>query len=523
MKYLFLLTMLLSSPLLYAQTKGMKPQGGEAPAGTERRLALVVGNKDYTHQRSLTNPLHDAEDMAAALRKLGFEVTLVQNADYRAMMAALSRFRDGLSSTDVAFFYYSGHGSSYGGKNYLLPTDINVRCLEEIEVQGVALDRVLSDLAYRKVKTSLVVLDACRDLPNLKPCLGTTKEVAGNPGLVRPTNNPRGSMVVYATEEGSKADDNPGQRNGLFTDALLRYLTTPNWGIRQILDKTSAEVETRSRGIQSPGRYDKLQGEFVFVQTRETPPPPVNPLRPEPKRDLPVGPEMVFIPGGSFDMGSTEGEEDEKPVHPVTVSGFSMAKYETTVREFAQFVAETNYQTDAEKGGSSKLWNWETNKVYDSTSIYWRHGADARLLLASEYSHPVVHVSHNDALAYCAWLSKKTGRTYRLPTEAEWEYAAGNGTPHTKYSWGDGDPAEPVGNVADKSYKARFDGKFNYKAFNQYTDGYAFTAPVGSFKANKFGLHDMTGNVWEWCSDWYGQDYYASRVATNPTGPSSGT
>jgi formylglycine-generating enzyme required for sulfatase activity len=529
MKYLLLLALLLAGPQLSAQSKSMRPVGGDAPAGTERRLALVVGNKDYTHQRSLTNPLNDADDMAAALRKLGFEVTLVRNADYKGLMAALGRFRDGLFSTDVAFFYYSGHGSSYGGKNYLLPTDVNASCLEEIEVQGVALDRVLSDLTYRKVKTSLVVLDACRDLPGLKPCTGSTKEVAGNPGLVRPTNNPRGSMVVYATEEGSKADDNPGQRNGLFTAALLRHLTTPNWGIRQILDKTSAEVESRSGGNQSPGRYDKLQGDFVFVQTtsgpisaREEPTKP-EPARPNPQRDLPVGPELVFIPGGSFDMGSTEGEEDEKPVHTVTVSGISMAKYETTVREFAQFVAETSYKTDAEKGGTSRLWNPATNKYYDSTGIAWRHGADGRLLPASEYGHPVVHVSHNDAVAYCGWLSKKVGRVYRLPTEAEWEYAGGNGVEHTKYSWGIGEPTEKVGNVADKTFKARFDGKLNYTVFANYTDGYGYTSPVGQFKANKFGLFDMTGNVSEWCGDWYGATYYASSSSTNPVGPATGS
>ena len=279
-------------------------------------------------------------------------------------------------------------------------------------------------------------------------------------------------------------------------------------------------VYEQSNKKQLPADYIKLLGDFYFLRQNNAPSytPPVE----QPTKDLPFGPEMVYIKGGTFDMGSTEGEEDEKPVHTVTVSGFSMAKYETTVREFAQFVAETNYKTDAEKHNSSRMWSPMTNKVGDSIGINWQYGADCVKLMSGMYNHPVVHVSHNDAVAYCKWLTKKTGKTYRLPTEAEWEYAKGNGSKHTKYSWGDGEPTGLVGNVADETFQQKFTN-FDWKRFKAYTDGYSYTAPVGSFKSNINGLHDMTGNVVEWCNDWYDKTYYTSCPSINPMGANSGT
>lgn len=267
---LLAIVLLLIGGYAWAQSKGLKPVNGDAPSGTERRIALVVGNKDYQKMNPLRNPLNDANDMAEALQKLGFETIKITNADYRGLMGAVNRFREQLGSSDVAIFYYSGHGLSYGGKNYLMPIDADISCLDQIEEFGVPLNRILGDIAAKNVRNSFVFLDACRNVPNLKLCDNTTRDFSPTAGLVKPTNNPRGSMVVYATEEGSTADDNVAQRNGLFTAALLRYLTTPNLGIRTILDQTSIEVEKGSLGKQVPGRYDKLQGDFVFVQSATT-------------------------------------------------------------------------------------------------------------------------------------------------------------------------------------------------------------------------------------------------------------
>jgi len=231
---------------------------------------------------------------------------------------------------------------------------------------------------------------------------------------------------------------------------------------------------------------------------------------------------MLRIRGGTFKMGSTDGEEDEKPVHEVTVSDFYLSKYEVTVAEFQVFVEASKYQTDAGKNGEgSYFYSSTTSKWELKPGIDWRHDAEGNLRPESEYNHPVIHVSWNDAIAYCAWLSQKTVRTYRLPTEAEWEYAAGNGSRHTKYSWGNGEPVgKKGGNAADESKRPGDGASWSVK-FDGYNDGYWFTAPVGSYDANDFGLFDMTGNVLEWCSDWRGD--YASGSQTNPIGPGSGS
>jgi formylglycine-generating enzyme len=222
---------------------------------------------------------------------------------------------------------------------------------------------------------------------------------------------------------------------------------------------------------------------------------------------------MILIPGGSFQMGSDDGESNEKPVHSVAVGDFYLGKYEVTVAEFRAFVEAKGYKTDAEKDGGS--YGYEGTVWEKIEGRNWRHDPEGK---PSQDKHPVINVSWNDATAYCQWLSQKTGQTYRLPTEAEWEYAAGNGSRHTQYIWGNGDPSgKKGGNVADKTAKTKFS---DWTVFENYTDGYVFTAPVGSYDPNEFGLHDMSGNVWEWCSDWYGT--YPAAAQTDPKGPDSG-
>jgi formylglycine-generating enzyme required for sulfatase activity len=227
---------------------------------------------------------------------------------------------------------------------------------------------------------------------------------------------------------------------------------------------------------------------------------------------------MVLIPGGKFQMGSSNGEADEKPVHEVTISSFYLSKYEVTVAEFSKFIDETSYQTDADKDGGSYVLDGQ--KWEKKSGINWKYNAEGKLRPSSKYNHPVIHVSWNDAVEYCKWLSKKTGQVYRLPTEAEWEYAAGNGNKHTKYSWGNATPSgKQGGNVADETAKSKFN---DWTIFEGYNDGSVYTAPVGSFAANEYGLFDMSGNVYEWCQDWYNSDYYANSPSSNPPGPNTG-
>lgn len=209
-----------------------------------------------------------------------------------------------------------------------------------------------------------------------------------------------------------------------------------------------------------------------------------------------IAPEMVLIKGGTFQMGSDDGENHEKPIHSATISTFYLGKYEITLAQFKEFIEDTKYKTDAENYGKGNIWageSWETKE-----GINWQHDEEGNL--RSNFNYPVVQVSWNDAIAYCHWLSQKTGKKYRLPTEAEWEYAAGNGSRHTKYSWGNDAPSvSRGGNVSDETHKKKFDF---VTVFSEYTDNYVYAAPVGSFSANDFGVYDMAGNVSEWCSDY---------------------
>lgn len=224
-------------------------------------------------------------------------------------------------------------------------------------------------------------------------------------------------------------------------------------------------------------------------------------------------PEMLKITGGAFRMGSEENS-DEKPVHEVTVSTFYLAKYEVTNAQFCAFLNEKGNQSE---GGADWL-NLDGSYDDERCRIY-AEGTGFRVQSGYE-QYPVIYVSWYGAKAYCDWLSAKTGKKYRLPTEAEWEYAAGNGQKHTKYSWGNSAPSgKQGGNVCDQAAKKKYP---SWDAFENYDDGYIYTAPVGKFNANDFGLYDMTGNVWEWCSDWYGSDYYPTSPSANPKGPSSG-
>ena len=248
--------------------------------------------------------------------------------------------------------------------------------------------------------------------------------------------------------------------------------------------------------------------------------------------------KLTLIPAGEFMMGSGEPAEataaffnktygegllgadlfkNEHPQHRVRITKpFCLGTYHVTRGQFRQFVADTAYKTDAEKGQTPGAFGWDPDKkAFRLYAMYsWRNAG-----FEQTDEHPVVNVSWNDAVAFCKWLSKKEGKTYRLPTEAEWEYACRAGTT-TRYSSGD-DPETlaQVGNVADATTKEKFpDWKYTIKA----NDGYVFTAPVGKFKPNAFGLYDMHGNAWQWCADWYGAEYYVASPADDPIGPDFG-
>ena len=227
---------------------------------------------------------------------------------------------------------------------------------------------------------------------------------------------------------------------------------------------------------------------------------PSSSVEPSTTKAKQVPQNFVLIHGGEFMMGSPEnevGRGNDEMQHKVKLSDFYMGKYEVTFAEFKKFIEESGYPTDAEKGKDP--WNWH-------------HGPSGKERRQMEENHPVVNVSWNDADAYCKWLSQKTGQTYRLPTEAEWEYACRAGNPKP-FNTGD--------NLTTS--QANYDGNYPYNN-NQKGVYRQNTLPVDTFKPNAWGLYNMHGNVFEWCSDWYdgGGAYYegckAGGVPLNPVG-----
>ncbi len=224
---------------------------------------------------------------------------------------------------------------------------------------------------------------------------------------------------------------------------------------------------------------------------------------------------MVFIPDGEFKLGSLpddpDSSVDEYPQHPVYLSAYWIDRTEVTNAAFQKFVEASGYKTDAEKAGTSRLYQ-EKNQDWELTQgVDWRHPQGLESNITGLEKLPVVHVSWNDAKAYCEWAGK------RLPSEAEWEKAA-RGTDLRKYAWGNQPPAGNLANFADQNIPLD-------EADKTINDGQKFSASVGSYPdgASPYGLLDVAGNVWEWVMDTYDKDYYLNAPYANPINTSDGT
>lgn len=519
---------------------------------SDRKNALVIGNADYKSVGVLRNPLNDANDVSEALAELGFTVIKRLNGTHAQMVDDVRRFGAELAKGGAGLFYYSGHGVQAGGVNYLIPVDADIRAEHELQSFAVSLELVLGYMKQAGNGFNMVVLDACRDNPfkGLRDMQKGLAVVAA----------PKGTIVAYATGPDQTADDGEG-RNAPFTAVLIRNVKTPGLEVLQLLKMVGEEVAQETGNQQVPWVHFSPYGEYYLagkagIPSSEAPQQPritleqvYGSVRVEARTggrlyldgkeftDLPAGqaakidnltvgahelemryadgetekrsavieknilaavafnyfehptvpPNMVSVDGGTFRMGSDYGDSDEKPVHTVTVSGFLISKYEVTFDEYDAFCEATGKSKPSDAG--------------------WGRG-----------KRPVIDVSWDDSVEYCNWLSQKEGRDpcyaisgtnvscdfskngYRLPTEAEWEYAARGGNLSRGYMYAGGNSPDGV---------AWYDSNSGEQ-----------THPVGKKVPNELGLYDMSGNVWEWCWDWYGD--YGSAAQTDPRGPSSG-
>ena len=481
-------------------------------ARAEQRVALIVGNGEYRRSvPRLENAVGDARAMERALKAVGFETVLKVNATRRETYAAINAFASRLAGGAIGLFYYAGHGIQAGGRNYMLPVDADIQSEDDLKSEAVDIGALLKEMDDAHNPMNIVILDSCRDNP-----LPRTRSMAR--GLTR-MESPRGSFIAYAAAPGQTARDGPSGGSGVFTGELVKQLAEPGLKIEDVFKRVTARVSAATGGQQTPWTESSIQEDFYFRPPAPQPvapqvamvvppvvvppvvvpaPVPVPVPAPVPTpvapgklfRDCPDCPEMVMLPPGQFVLGTAAAETRregiaevaarwEQPQKTVTVRNeFAIGRFLVTKGEYARFVEATGYA--AGTGcvvGTQTAWRRDGGRS-------WRDPG-----FAQSERDPVVCVGWEDARAYAAWLSQRTGKTYRLPGEAEWEYAARAGTATARW-WGD-----EIGR-----------NRANCNGCGSSWDGRQ-TSPVGSFPANPFGLHDMLGNAWQWVEDCWSESY----------------
>ena len=254
--FLPLIIVLFLSFLLIPQVYAERGVKITSAVNTERRIALVIGNSAYKNS-PLRNPVNDATDMAAKLRRLGFQVSLGKDWSRKEMRTAIRSFGDELKRGGVGLFYYAGHGMQAEGKNYLIPVGSDIAREDEIEDEAVDAGSILRKMESAGNTMNMVFLDACRNNPFARSFRSASK------GLAQ-MDAPSGSLIVYATAPGSVAADGPG-RNGIFTKNLLAYLETPDLPVTQMLMSVRKDVRLETDGKQTPWESSSLEGNFYFM------------------------------------------------------------------------------------------------------------------------------------------------------------------------------------------------------------------------------------------------------------------
>ncbi len=479
-----------------------------------RRVALVIGNGAYPQSPIASTP-GDARAFADVLREGGFDVVYAENARRAEMEAAVGAFTQKLGWGVTAMVYFGGHAIRHQDRNFLLAVDSKIVNEADIRAEGIDIDLILDPLIVSRPAGAVVILDAARKNPWQQALSPRLRGLSSQPPI-------SGVTVVYPVAPGEVVGDAPRDAN-LFAVELIKQARVQGLPFREALKRVRTAVAQATRDKQmvwesSPapelvistarkparaadsveqGFWDTIKGsdsaadfkaylesypDGPFAATARgrlqqieggnqpkvaSAPPPAAPAPAAPPpaaaqpaiRDCPQCPELVLIQPGAFAMGSSEMFDFEAPVHQVSIrKPFYIGRREVTFEEWDACLAE---------GGCKQK-------------------PDDRGLGRSR--RPVTDLDWDDAKSYVAWLSQKTGKTYRLPSESEWEYVARAGTT-TTYPWGrtvDKDKANCVGCTSDPVKKA---------------------IDVGSFPPNAFGVYDMAGNAAEWVEDCWSDNY----------------
>ncbi|HXQ71255.1 MAG TPA: caspase family protein, partial [Pyrinomonadaceae bacterium] len=526
-----LLGMLASFPLAITRTQDQsRILGHSSQPDAEKRLALIIGNGAYANAASLRNPPNDARDMAKNLTELGFVVETGIDLNQKQMKAMIRQFGQRLKGKQ-GVFYYAGHGVQSKGRNYLIPVDALIESEADVEDAGVDIQLMLNYMDDAQNGLNIVILDACRNNP-------FARSIRSSENGLAQVDAPTGTLIAYATAPGRVASDGTG-KNGLYTGELLKQMRTPGVSVTEMFMRVRAEVVKQTAGKQVPWEASSLIGTFFFNATTNIPTDPkgkpsvmpadaeliekeywesiknskekldyqeylnefpqgryaqlarlrlrqwetaknlgnnasgigaptnenkvsgpaADALKAAPRAGEVVrnqlGIEMIYVPAGEFMMGLENGDTSEKPVRRVTIDkGFFMGRYEVTQAQWQQVMGKNP-------------------------------SPDKRCAQC-----PANNMPWNDAQQFIRKLNAlNDGYTYRLPSEAEWEYSCRAGTT--------GDFAGDLDSLGwyDKNTIDTSNGlRYNLQK-------------VGLKQPNEFGLFDMHGNVAEWCEDVWHEDY----------------
>ncbi|MGZ3303084.1 MAG: SUMF1/EgtB/PvdO family nonheme iron enzyme [Isosphaeraceae bacterium] len=514
-------------PLLCAGILGQAtaPVPAQEPAASAptRRVALLVGINEYRKRGfiDLKWAENDVAEMEQELRRLGFDKVVVMKGSSEGELrptkenieAQLKGLLADVGKDDIVLVMLSGHGQELKVKlrapdGSEVERDDGFYCpvnavMNEPDTM-VSLSFLTDDLLVKWGGKNLVLLDACRD-----GVVDVDKRVRARGVQGRVVSLPEGTAILFSCASGQTSLERDELHHGVFAYSVLEMLRAEaasgviTWSA--LVDRVQnrvAELNPRQEPIQA-GVMPRL----VLGRRRGFPSLITNSL----------GMKFTLIKAGGFLMGSPDTDKDaedaEKPQHRVRITRpFYLGVHEVTRGQFRRFVDDTGYQTEAEKDGKGGWgWNEDAKKFEQNPRYTWLNPGFEQTDL-----HPVVNVSWNDAVAFAGWLGKKEGKTYRLPTEAEWEYACRAGTTTRFFCGDDAEGLAEVGNVADGTAKAKHpDWTWAIAA----QDGFVYTSPVGHYPPNAWGLYDMHGNVWEWCWDWYGKDFYKGSRVDDPAGP----
>ena len=471
-----------------------------------KRSALVIGNSEYG-SRPLRNPANDARLIGDRLKTVGFQSVVKENLGLAAMKAAIQSFAAQLPKGGVGLFYYAGHGVQINGRNFLVPTDFDP-AESDIAKQSLEVDEVIKAMVG-KSSLNIIILDACRNAPE-------GFRVSNKDGLAEISNAPAGTFIAFSTAPGKKADDGKGE-NSPYSSALAENLLLRPSRLEDVFIRTRIQMDYLTGGRQTPWESSSLRSVFYFTEdsliqstTVIANVPPIISTRLGQLTTIPfsvpvlnesgqqistinktatyfvensVGLEMAQIRGGKFLMGTSAVEAEkaygdarkakddltlktvaaEMPQHQVNVKGFFMSKFEITQAQ----------------------WQAVMGTLPKEIPPNFRRA-----------DFPVINISWRNANDFCQKLSLLTGKTYRLPSEAEWEYAARAGT-DTAFSFGKSINSNLANFMATFPYLSAEKGEYRESP-----------VAVGAFKAlNGFGLADMHGNVWEWTADNWSDDY----------------